>query len=123
MKFRDRIEIWQTIQVADGSGGSTPGADEKVAESWAHIKTMGVNSRYANIQNSEGLQSSSNGIVITVRNRRDFAYNNINQFIKFKGVDYSIKSMPVNVDFNNDYIEFVAVRDEIENVPELDPMT
>ena len=122
MRLRHKIEVWQNTSVNDGFGGNTT-TEEKITESWAIVETMGVNSRYSNIASSEGVESASNGIVVTVRKRRDIVYNKVNQFIKFKGVSYQIQTNPVNIDFNNDYIVFVAVRDEISDVPELDPVT
>jgi len=123
MRFRERIEIWQTNIVGDGFGGGVSGDGVKIAESWANVKTMGINSKYSKVNSPEGVNPSSNGIVVTVRKRNDITYNNVNQFIKHKGVSYQIQSMPINVDFNNKIIEFVAVRDEVGSVSELDPMT
>lgn len=121
MTFRERIEIWQTSTVSDGFGGNEV-ISQKITESWANIQTMGINSKYASISSSEGVGSSSNGIVVRARKRSDITYNKINQFIKHKGVSYMIQSEPVNVDFQNKIIEFVAVRNELKTVSELNPI-
>jgi len=120
-KLSKRVELWQTTNVSDGFGGNTVN-ETLITSSWASVKTMGVNSRYSKINSSEGVGSSSNGIVIQTRRRNDITINNINQFIKYAGVKYTIQSMPIDVDFKHNLIEFIAVRQELKQVTEISPI-
>ena len=120
-QFNKRIEIWQITDVSDGYGGNTVD-DVLITSSWASIKTMGINSRYSKISSSEGVGSSSSGIVIQTRRRNDITINNINQFIVYSGVKYTIQSMPIDVDFKHNLIEFIAVRQELKQVTEISPI-
>lgn len=119
--FNKRIQIYQTSNVPDGSGGNTVN-ETLITSSWASVKTMGVNSRYSKISGSEGIGSSSDGVVIQTRRRNDITINNINQFIVYAGVKYTIQSMPIDVNFKHNTIEFVAVRQELKQVTEISPI-
>ena len=114
--FNKRIEIWSTSSISDGFGGTIASSPTLLGKSWANIKTMGVNSKYANTSTSNGLEPYTDAIIIQVRKRNDLTYSKINQFIKYKGVNYVIKNIPINVNFRDDVIELVAQRQEVKNV-------
>lgn len=122
-RFNKRIEIWQTSTVSDGFSGNKDTDGIKITSSWAHIKTMGVNSKYASRNTSLGTTTTTNGIVIQLRKRNDIIYNSINQYIKYNGVEYIIQNEPLEVDFEKNIIEIVAVRENLESVTEITPIT
>lgn len=121
-RFNKRIEIWQISSVSDGFSGNDAANDILITSSWAHIKTMGVNSKYANRNTSLGTTSTTNGIVIQLRKRNDITYNSINQYIKYNSVKYVIQNEPLEVDFEKNIIEIVAVREQLESVSEMTPI-
>lgn len=113
-KITKRIEIWQTVEVSDGFGGSTS-SEEKITDTWAEIKTL--NNKFNVRLTDLGISNTQVAIFVKVRIRSDFAYNSINQFIKYRGESYIINSFPINTDFDNSYIEFIAVKEPTKNVP------
>ena len=113
-----RVEIWQTSNVADGFGGNTV-SETLITSSWAEIITLNEVNRSTDI----GITSATNKIKVRLRKRNDIHYNNINQFLKYRGSKYIIKNQPVNVGFRDDAIEIVAVKEELKSVTEISPIT
>jgi len=109
-KFRKRVEIWQTLIVADGFGGNTV-SDTLLTRTWADISTLGIASKFSSRANSFGLNEHNSGILITMRKRNDLVFNSLNQYIVYNGVKYIISNNPTNSDFNNNIIEIVASRE------------
>lgn len=115
-KLSKRIEIWQTSNVSDGFGGNTV-LETFITKSWAEIITLNDTNRSTDI----GITSATNTIKIRLRKRNDIRYNSINQFIKYRGAKYIIKNQPFNVDFRDDTIEIIAVKEEIKTVEDIAP--
>lgn len=117
--FNKVIEFWQTTNVSDGFGGNTV-SDVLITSSFANVMTLGNKNGY----NSDnfGVIYKSNAIVIQLRKRNDITYNALNQFIKYRGVRYIVKNEPTNIDFNDSYIQIIAVKEATKNVSEIDPI-
>lgn len=117
--FNKVIEFWQTTNTSDGFGGNTV-SDVLITSSFANVMTLGNKSGY----NSDnlGVIDKSNAIVIQLRKRNDITYNALNQFIKYRGVKYIVKNEPTNIDFNDSYIQIIAVKEATKNVSEIDPI-
>lgn len=113
-----RIEIWQTVEVPDGFGGSTS-SEEKITTTWAEVKTL--NNKFNVRLTDFGISETQIAISVKVRLRPDFTYNSINQFIMYRGESYTINSFPTNIDFDNSYVMFIAVKEAVKNVPILAP--
>jgi hypothetical protein len=120
-QFTKRVEIWQTSNVADGFGGNEV-VDEKIAVSWSKVETMGATGRFSNRTTDMGITDTNQGVLFTLRKRNDLDYNSINQYLIYRGVKYIINSFPDNVDFNDAYIEIVAVREVQKTVNESIPV-
>ena len=116
-KLSKRIEIWQTSNVSDGFGGNTV-AEILIASSWAEITTLNDVNRSTDI----GITSSTNTIKVRLRKRNDITYNSINQYLKYRGFKYIIKNQPFNVDFRDDVIEIIAVKEELKTANEIAPI-
>ena len=116
-KLSKRIEIWQTSNVSDGFGGNTV-AEILIASSWAEIITLNDVNRSTDI----GITSSTNTIKVRLRKRNDITYNSINQYLKYRGFKYIIKNQPFNVDFRDDVIEIIAVKEELKTANEIAPI-
>tara|TARA_R110001632_G_C11314456_1_gene414994 strand:- start:723 stop:1130 length:408 start_codon:yes stop_codon:yes gene_type:complete len=116
-KLSKRIEIWQTSNVSDGFGGNTV-AETLITSSWAEIVTLNDTNRSTDI----GITSATNTIKVRLRKRNDITYNNINQYLKYRGFKYIIKNQPFNVGFRDDIIEILAVKEEIKTVNEISPI-
>ena len=76
-----RIELWNTVPVKDGAGGST-NYDQLISSSWAKVETAKAT---ASKLNEIGLDDLSEKLLITVRFRNDLPYNGTNQFIMYRG--------------------------------------
>ena len=109
-RFKKRIDIWETLRVKDGFGGNT-NTEVKIASTWADIETLNNASSMQNNKPDFGVNDPQNSVKVTVRKRNDLTYSNINMFIIYAGFKYFLKTSPINVGFNNSYIEFVAVRE------------
>lgn len=107
-KFTKRIDFYQTATAPDGFGG-TEVTSSLVTTSWAEIKTLKVGSAYQKNLTEFGLSDTQNAVTITLRNRNDITYNSTMYFI-YRGSNYIISTDPINEDFKNAYITFIAVR-------------
>ena len=119
-QFTKRVEIWQTAAVVDGFGGNDV-ADMLIATSWAKVETMS-GGRFANRTTDLGITETNQGVMFTFRKRNDLTYNSINQYLKYRGVKYIISSFPDNVDFNDAFVEIVALREAQKEVSEVPPV-
>lgn len=117
--FNKVIEFWQTTNASDGFGGNTV-SDVLITSSFAKVMTLGNKNGY----NSDnfGVIDKNNAILIHLRKRNDITYNAINQFIKYNGVKYIVKNEPTNIDFNDSYIQIIAVKEATKNVSEINPI-
>ena len=116
-KLSKRIEIWQTSNVSDGFGGNTV-SETIIASSWAEIVTLNDVNRSTDI----GITSATNTIKVRLRKRNDIEYNNINQYIKYRGFKYIIKNQPFNVGFRDSIIELIAIKEVLKTVNPIIPI-
>jgi hypothetical protein len=78
--------------------------------------------RFSDRTTNLGIINTNQGVLFTLRKRNDLTYNSINQYIIYRGVKYIIESFPDNVDFNDAYIEIIAVREVQKTVSESIPV-
>ena len=118
-EFNKRIEIWQSVMVADGYGGNIP-QDTFIGKSWAKLTT--INGNTARNLDSVGVAETSQSIRVVCRKREDLPYNSVNLYVKYGGDKYSIISTPIDVDFNHSLIEFIMDKNKTEDVALLTPI-
>jgi len=112
-EFNKRIEIWQSVMIADGYGGHIP-QDTFIGKSWAKLTTINGNSSRS--LDSVGMSETSQSIRVVCRKREDLPYNSVNLYVKYGGDKYSIISTPIDVDFNHSLIEFIMDKNKTEEV-------
>lgn len=110
-KYNRIIEIWQTSVVSDEYGGSTV-SDTFITKSWCSIKTPKDASRLTDI----GITDALNSIVVNLRHRNDIMYNVVNQYIKYNGCKYILKSVS-DIDLNGIDITIIATKEQKEIIP------
>lgn len=118
-KITKRIEVWQTIEIADGFGGEKV-YTQQITTTWAEVKTL--NNKFNVRLTDFGISETQTAISVKVRLRSDFTYNSINQFIVYRGETYTINTFPTNTNYDNSYIEFIAVKEAVKSVPILTPI-
>ena len=118
-KITKRIEIWQTVEIADGFGGNKK-YNQQITTTWAEVKTL--NNKFNVRLTDFGISETQMAISVKVRLRSDFTYNSINQFIVYRGESYTINTFPTNTNYDNSYIEFIAVKEAVKSVPVLLPI-
>lgn len=116
-RYNKRLEILQTGEIPDGFGGSTFGS-QSLGKFWGEIKTVSNDSRLSSLVSELALGDidPTKAIIINCRKRIDIPYNPINQFIRYKGIDYTIQTV-TEKDFNRVDIQIIAVADRTENTP------
>ena len=107
--FNKRIEIWGNTRVSDGFGGYT-NTQALIATSWAKLETFNVSKRSGNATDF-GLIDLNNAINITLRDRKDLTIDPKNNYVKYRGDKYIINTAPVNVNFKDNLIKFVATKE------------
>ncbi len=107
--FTKRIEIWEATRVSNGFGGYTNTFALK-ATSWAKLETFTVSKRSGNATDF-GLIDLNNAINITLRDNPNLTIDPKNDYIKYRGDKYIINTAPVNVNFKDNLIKFVATRE------------
>ena len=115
-KYTKIVEFWQVTDTPDGYGGDLV-SEEKIAKSWCNVKTPKNTQRLTDI----GITDVKDAIVIQLRHRNDISYNSINQFIKYNGVKYIIRSV-INVDLNDVDIEIIATREQTKDIEVISPI-
>ena len=120
-RFNKRIEVYQTGVISDGFGGNTS-SETLITSSWAEIKSLNTNSRFGKTSTDFGMNNTQLGVMVTVRLRNDITYNSINQFIKYAGEKYTIASFPENKNFDNSYITFIAIKEDLKSVTTISPI-
>lgn len=111
-QLNKRIEVWQTVPVADGSGGSTL-SENIITTTWAKLETLDSTQ-----VTSLGLDYTKSSILVTTRKRNDFQYNSKTIYIKYKGAKYTITSYPTDTDFISAFITFIAQIEKQQSYPE-----
>jgi head-tail adaptor len=110
--FNKRIDIYELLAVADGYGGTTF-TNQIVLSTWAKIDTFKSGSK-DNTDTDFGTLSTESGVIITIRNRKDLRLNSTNNFILYRGNKYIISTNPTNVQFKDNIVQFIGVREQIE---------
>lgn len=118
-RYINRIEFWQVEESADGYGGNTL-TEEFITKSWCNIKTPSNASASQRIIDF-GITDVQNTILITLRKRNDIDYNAINQFIKYNGSKYVVKSV-IDVDLMGVDVEIIATKEQTESVNVIEPI-
>ena len=111
-QFNKRIEVWQTVAVADGSGGNTV-SENIITTTWAKLETLDSTQI-----TTLGLDYTKSSLLVTVRKRKDFIYNSKTIYIKYKGNKYTITSYPTDEDFISATISFIAQIEKQQSYPE-----
>ena len=115
--FNKRIEIWETVKASDGFGGNTV-TNVLVTSSWAKIDTFKSGNKN-NTDTDFGTLSTQSGIIITLRKREDLVYNSVTQFVMYRGNKYIISTNPTNIQFKDNLIQFIGVREQIDQNADL----
>ena len=110
-EFNKRIEIWQSVMIADGYGGHIP-HDTFIGKSWAKLTTINGNSSRS--LDSVGMSETSQSLRVVCRKREDLIYNSDDLYVKYAGDKYAIISTPIDVDFNHSVIEFRIDRNKAD---------
>ena len=112
--YNKRFDLYATTsQVADGFGGFTI-ESELIATSWAKIETFNLGSRDSN-STDFGVLDVNNALKITTRKRNDITYNSTGQYIMYRGEKYTINTAPTNVNFEDNMVQFIAVKSSSKN--------
>lgn len=112
-----RIEIWQTTEISDGFGGNKT-FDQRITTSWAKVETKKDHKRDTEV----GMNDYSEQLTITMRYRKDIAYNSLNQFLMYRGVKYTFTMSPQDIDFSSTFIKLTASRQKTKSVSVLQPI-
>lgn len=100
-KYKDVVELWETVPTPDGYGGNTV-ADTKISDCFANVKTLS-----ANQITDLGLRDNAMTVEIYLRLRSDVTYSSSNTFFKIKGVNFTINSIE-NMDIDGIYAKIIA---------------
>ena len=107
-KFNKRIDIYETTAVPDGYGGNTVSV-ALVGTSWASIKTL--NPGQKTYLTEFGILDANSAIMVTVRKRNDFTYNQQTHYFVYRGENYIINSFPTNIDFEDGFITMICTKE------------
>ena len=116
-----RIEIWQTTEISDGFGGYKT-FDQRITTSWAKVETKKQHKRGDERDTEVGMNDYSEQLTITMRYRKDIAYNSVNQFLMYRGVKYTFTMSPQDIDFSSTFISLTASRQKTKSVSVLQPI-
>lgn len=106
--FNKRIEIWETIVDSIDEFGNAIFSEVLIGNSWAKIATFNVGKN--NNVNDFGLDDVRDSLTLTVRKRNDITYNSQTQFVKYRGEKYLITTSPINVNFEDNIIQFIVTK-------------
>lgn len=96
MKSRDytkQIEIWESQEVDDGYGGTTP-TEVKITPKWAKLETQGAGDKFQQF----GLKDFKQPVIFRVR--KGNTEINEDMYVKYKSKEYIIKGIE-NVDLQD----------------------
>ena len=99
-----RIAIYDTTPTSDGFGGNTNTATLK-ATVWASLETLKPSRNYLDL----GLDFARLNIRVTARKRSDFDFESTEMYFTYRSKQYTIKSYPVNTNFDDAFISFIGV--------------
>jgi head-tail adaptor len=110
--FNKRIDIYQTTAISNGFGGYT-NTNQLISSTWAKIDTFKSGNKN-NTDTDFGTLSTDSGIIITLRKRNDLTYNSASMYVLYRGNKYIISTHPTNVQFKDAIIQFIGIREQIE---------
>jgi len=118
--YNKRFDLYETTTVTDEFGGFTT-ETALLNSSWAKIETFNIGSRDSN-STDFGVLDVNNALKITTRKRNDITYNSDTQYIVYRGDKYIINTSPINVNFEDNIIQFIVVKSssKIDNDPNVD---
>ena len=105
--LKKRIGIYQITDADDGYGGKTV-TNALLLTTWASIKTLKGLQAYVDL----GLDYTKLNVQVTVRKQNYLDYNSTTLFFKYRGDNYTIKTFPVNTDFNDAFVTFIGVKEK-----------
>jgi len=108
--FNKRIDIYQTTKVSDSFGGYTNDAS-LLASVWANISTINVSKGSSNIT-AFGVIDVNNSVIVTIRKR---AIDIETMYIMYRGFKYTISSSPVNPNFEDSILQFIATKESLKD--------
>ena len=113
--YNKRFDLYETITVADGFGGNTT-STSLLSKSWANISTFNIGSNDSN-STEFGVLDLNSALKITTRKRNDITYNSETQYIVYRGEKYIINTAPINVNFEDNEVQFIVVKsaNKLEN--------
>jgi len=106
--YNKRFDLYESTSADDGFGGFT-NTVALLTTCWARIATFNIGSRDSN-STDFGLLDANNALKITVRKRNDITFNSETQYIIFRGEKYNISTSPINVNFEDNIIQFIVVK-------------
>lgn len=109
-QYNKRISLYAIDSVSDGIGGGTP-VEVSLGNSWAKIETFKVPNSYQSADNDFLKNETGNAIKVTTRFRKDIPYSTFNGYLVYRGEKYKISTDSTNVNFMDNTVQFVAVRE------------
>jgi hypothetical protein len=106
-RFNKKIQIWQTEKVSDGFGGFTV-SESEVASVWAKLDTLDK-FKYSN--KDLGTIDFANSVKVTTRDNPNLSINYKVNFIKYRGVKYTLTEVPILTNFEDNFVTFVMVKE------------
>jgi len=101
-EFNKRINVYSVQPTADGFGGYTTSAT-LVDSLWAKAEPLGAGSNITEY----GLEDANRSVRFTIR--KGSVYLSSDFFIEYRDVMYKIISGPVELDFQNRFVEFTGI--------------
>ena len=101
--FNKRVLFYETTGVDDGFGGETV-STALLFTTWAKIETIKGSNTIKNL----GLNYTNLNLKITIRDRDDIQSRTL--FCRYRGCDYAITSYPINNNFEDNFISFIATK-------------
>jgi SPP1 family predicted phage head-tail adaptor len=101
VEFNKRIELYTVGPVADGYGGNTV-SETLVGTYWAKVEP--INQGTASTE--YGLLDAANTVRFTVRKGDDAISKEY--FVKYRTKTYEIVSGPIELNFDNKFLQFVG---------------
>jgi SPP1 family predicted phage head-tail adaptor len=99
--FNKRINVYSVQPVADGYGGYSTSAT-LVNSLWAKVEPLGAGSNVTEY----GLEDASKSVRFTIRKNNTFLSSDY--FIEYRDVMYKITSAPIEINFENRFVEFIG---------------
>lgn len=101
--FNKQVLFYETSEADDGFGGQTT-TTSLLFTTWAKVETIKGSHTIKNL----GLNYTNLNLKITIRNRDDIQSRTL--FCKYRDEDYAITSYPINDNFGDSFISFIATK-------------